>query len=355
MREDVSLPPSFCQDPAAWQELARATLAFYNQAPWEWMPEVHVFGVRLPQGQVGYVSVSGHRGDIPGLTVYLGPEGWQAFWAAVEFLAASAEIPAELAWETPALQLAFLPPDDLTPVDRELVQRLGLSAEVAVWPVWRSLRPGFVPWYLDSSEVVLLSKAVEATVEVAAWLRGQEPDLLLRRLAEGKLLTWVGKGEAPGPVIWMPLPKEVEVPYRSPVDAGLAEAVRRLPQRKEELEVDCTALPVGVQDPGQERPRVPYLLLAVTREGEVLTAEALTAEQHVRDVYEQLVSRLLRAFVEAGYRPGRVYVRRPLIEALLTSAADVVGFEVVRESSLRAVDALRVQILRRVQSPPDVR
>lgn len=343
---------------SAWRGLWRVSRALYDQGPWRWLREVHVFGVPLPKGPMGYVSVSGSDEDTPGVTVYLGPEGWAAFWAAVEFLAAGVAVPEELAWETPALRLMYVSWEDLARPDQELLERLGVTTEEGPWPVWRSLRPGFAPWYLDTDEVHWLTVALRATLRISEWLREVGPDIVLDRMARGELLVGLPEGEENGAsrrVTWMPLPEAVSLPYQARLSPALLHALAALPTRPLEIEVDCAPLPVAVQDAPAERPAVPYLFLVVTETGDVLAGEALIPRVHVREVYEALPSQWAEALTRAGFRPTRLAVRRPVVESLVRPFAEQVDILVERRPSLRVLDQVRVAVLRRIQGESDSR
>lgn len=65
-----------------WQRLYEAAVAFKKAAPWEWMEEDELFGVRNPEtGEIGWVSIMGQAGEHYALALYLGVEGLHGFWA----------------------------------------------------------------------------------------------------------------------------------------------------------------------------------------------------------------------------------------------------------------------------------
>jgi len=64
-----------------FRRLYEAAQAFKEQAPWEWMFEDEIFGVRNPEtGYIGYASVMGRLGEHLALGVYLGSEGLIGFY-----------------------------------------------------------------------------------------------------------------------------------------------------------------------------------------------------------------------------------------------------------------------------------
>lgn len=56
-------------------ELYRAAFDFKNAKPWKKLYEEDVFSVKFTDGEVGYVTVVGHRGGAYGIALYLGNNG----------------------------------------------------------------------------------------------------------------------------------------------------------------------------------------------------------------------------------------------------------------------------------------
>ena len=344
----VSSPP----DALTWQALHRATEALRQLAPWQWLKETHLFAVRHPEtATMGYISVTGALEESPGLMVYLGPEGWEAYWRVVEFLATAATVPEELAWETRGLWLTWVEQEALTAVDRQVGEFLGVDPALPLWPVWRSLRPGYIPWYLTAAEARFLRLAVEQTLIVAADL-ADNPDLLLERLAQGQLLVRVPR-ERDNTVVWEsawhPLPEEVGNLYHARISQALLAQLSSLPLQPVTVEVDVFALPVAVREGTHTPPAVPHVLLVVEEKGEVLQAEMLTPRGHLRHVYESVPERVAQALVAWKGRPSRVLVRRSLIHSLLQPLADAARCPVVEQVTLPTLDAVRWQLVRHLQ------
>ncbi len=64
-----------------WRELFTVAIRVKELAPWQWMEENAVFGVRNPEtGELGFVSVMGALGEHYAVALYLGPTGLYRFW-----------------------------------------------------------------------------------------------------------------------------------------------------------------------------------------------------------------------------------------------------------------------------------
>jgi len=181
-----------------WSKLYTAAIRVKEIAPWEWMTEADIFGVKSrfasplrseqdPETeQLGFVSVMGMLGEHLALAVYLGPEGLYGFWGfqrladtakdasrqGKPFLLSrilSDDVLPEVFFRLPHFQTSFENRNELRQKDRDLIKQLGLKFRGRqAWPMFRSYRPGFWPWYLEAWEVRFLTHALEQAVEADA-------------------------------------------------------------------------------------------------------------------------------------------------------------------------------------------
>src|SRR5262245_55021427 len=177
-----------------------------KMAPWEWMMEGDVFGVRNPErDEIGFVSVMGAGGEHFAVALYQGADALYDFLALRE--AGRDEradrIGAERVLEIPQLQASFEDRGHLQKEDRDIIKKLGLKFRGASsWPMFRNYAPGMFPWFLTSSEARFLTTALEQLLEVAPRvrddedvLRGEEDDEFLVRVpsVENDRLVWEEK------------------------------------------------------------------------------------------------------------------------------------------------------------------
>lgn len=246
--------------------------------------------------------------------------------------------------QIPQLQAAFEDRGELDRRDREVIKELGLKFRGRnAWPMFRSYRPSFVPWFLEAGEVRFLTVALEQLSDVAPRFRDNpsllEPsdDYLLRTARrEGQTLVWEDA------TMGMPLdapPIEVEV------EASKMEALARLPMRKAHLEVDFFMFPASVADEG-DRPYFPHMLMVVDAEsgmilGNELLAPFPTQEAMWGSVPQTLADRL------SGMEllPQKISVDSDLLFPHLEPLAEVAGFELELAPSLPGLDAVREDLL----------
>ena len=209
-----------------WRRLYEATVRIKEVSPWEWMTEADVFGMQNPEtGELGFVSVMGMLGEHYAVSLYLGSEGIHGYLNLQE-LGPFAD-PEDLI-QIPQLQASFEDREQLDKRDRDVIKELGLKFRGRnAWPMFRSYRTSFFPWFLESGETRFLSVALEQLADVARRCREDssllepfdgEGYLLRAPLREGETLLWEDASTGIPPLEAPPIEVEMEVCFsnRSP-------------------------------------------------------------------------------------------------------------------------------------------
>lgn len=336
-----------------WKALYRQLDRFAHLAPWQWMEEAQIFGVQDPEtGTVHYISIVGGEDELPVLLLFSGDEGWHTYWTLMEFAVEAGTIPDEVAFTMPMLIATWGEEDSLLPAERELIRELNITPTPWGWPVVRDFRPGWAPWYPDREGVRLLTLALKEGLHVAEHLRDMDTDTLLKHLEQGEVLVRVPRQQDDGihwENVWYPMPEEEEQPYRIRIPADALDQLRHMLPNLSEVQVDFFMLPTGVQEEEDERPYIPFLLLVVDGEsGEPLVVDLLRVQESIRHMYEHLPGRIVQELVKAQVRPARFRVRSERLRALLEPVAQELNAELVKSSSLRALDRIRIHLLEKI-------
>lgn len=317
-RQNTHTPPS----PEEARELYRLAARVKELAPWQWMDESDVFGVQDPEtGELGFVSIMGMAGEHFAVAVYLGAEG---LYGILDFASAEVMTTPEQLLDIPQLQASFENRDLLDRRDRDVIKKLGLKFRGAhAWPMFRSYRPGLMPWFVTAEEARLLTHALAQTLEVAPRVK-DNPDLLYAGADDEDGETYLvrvprrqGDGLAWEDRMMRVPPPEREAVSAAPLDAELLGRLKQLPRRALELEIDLRSLPTGVGERG-ERPYRPYMLmLADGRSGLIVGAELLMPEPSLAEMRGQVPTKLAQLLAQAGVVPETINVRsEPLLEVL---------------------------------------
>jgi hypothetical protein len=259
------------------------------------------------------------------------------------------DVPAEAILGMPHLQASFEDREVLTNKDRELIKQLGLRFRGRqAWPMFRSYRPGYLPWYLEPQEVRHLTHALEQAAEVA--LRFKEDPALLEPIDEESYLVRVPR-QVDGELVWED--KIVSVPPPEPegisvvMDPQALEYVKQLPQGEHTLEVDLFVFPIHIQDRGA-RPYMPHMLLVVESEsGFILGSELLEPKQGLAEIWGSVPMQLVQQLANLGTRPREIRVQSFQLFALVQLLAKELGFEVKQAPRLRSLEHARQSLLHR--------
>ncbi len=328
-----------------WRRLYAAAVRVKEMAPWKWMMEDDVFGVRNPErDEIGFVSVMGAGGEHFAVALY------QSADALYDFLSLSEAgrdglthgLGATRVLEIPQLQASFEDRGRLRKEDRDIIKKLDLKFRGAhSWPMFRNYAPGMFPWFLTSSEARFLTTALEQLLDVAPRVHDDEDilfgegddDFLVRvPRAEKARLVWEDK------IIRVPEPEEKEATL-APLDPQLLESLKKLPEVTNLIEIELTMLPMPVREK-EERPFFPYmLLLAEVGSGMILGQDMLQPLPSLDAMRAELPIKVAGHLLRLGVRPVRIDVRTATTAQSLTPLAEKLGIQIKLSPSLPALDA----------------
>lgn len=321
--------------PDAWRRLYALAADVRALAPWQWMSENDVFAVRTrADAEPAFVSVMGEIGQHFAVGAYLGVAAFQTF---VALQTATEEDEPERLLEIPQLQLSFADRRVLDARDLELIRSLSLKFRGRrAWPLFRSYRPGRVPWFLHPGEKTVLAAILEQLLEVAPRARADRS--VLWPPGQGNVLVRVRRRDGPWEdrVEHVPPPS---VPVFS-VDSAVADHLRRLPPSTAVVEADLFVMPGTIAD-GKDAPSLIYSLMLVdAASGFILGAELLEPKPDVASMLARVPTALAAQLVSAGTRPAAIRGRTDRVLTLLQPLA-VTGVALRRSPTLPALEAAR--------------
>jgi len=326
-----------------WRKLYQAAREFYELAPWEWVTDADMFGVQDPEtGEIGYLCMLGNAGQVVGLVAYLGREGYDSY---LRIRAADLEtFDWELAVAQRCLHLSFQDRDELTTRDLAVIRQLGLRFRGrGTWPVFRSLRPGYQPWYLEAGEARFLALALTQAQEVAR--RMADDPGLLDRVPPGYCLVRVlrDKGADNWKDEWLPLPPPPPMPGAEPLPRGLLSRLRRAARPLRGVwEVGMFVVPVLVTEelPGHYPAAV---LCTYQRTGVVLDMAVKPYQERFQNLATWFAKVLEESTVDW---PEEVWVRDPEVAVLLAPLLGRLEMQVVLTPELPALSEAQESVLR---------
>lgn len=327
----------------AWRRLYEAAIRVKEIAPWAAMTEADLFGVQSPEtGELGFVSVMGLLGQQYGLVVYLGPKGLYGFW---EVEQADPETPPERILEIPHLQALFEDRSQLQGQDLKLIKALGLKFRGrAAWPMFRSVRPGFLPWFLEMEEVRFLTHALEQAAHVLLRVK-EDPSLLEPRDEESYLVRIPHQGAWEDRIIRVSPPEPTAIPIA--MDPQMLKRLAGLRQSAGKIEIDFFMAP-AVMGKRETRPCLSYVLMLVeAQQGLVIGFDLLKAEPSLEAMWGRIPEKVAHQFDKAGFVPKETKVRSRLLHVLLTPLAAELKLTLKQSRKLPSLDSAKQFLLQR--------
>lgn len=249
-----------------WAALYQAAIAFKETAPWEWMDNEELFAVENPHdGEAGYCSILGSGGEEFGLGTLLGEEGYDRYTELITGETDPEDFEANMMMRS--LSLLLVDRDILRKEDYAVIRSLGLRFRGKnAWPLFRSQRPGYVPWFLEKGELLFLTAAIQQALVVADEVRSGKLDLCEGE-ADGLVLTrcysggdWLEEWRKAGK---SDQGREFGTEGIDPVKEAQLYLLRdRAGKLGGSWELDIFMLPVPIRS-GSDRPHYPSCFLAV--------------------------------------------------------------------------------------------
>lgn len=326
----------------SWRRLYATADQIKKLAPWQWMEETDVFGVQFPGAdEIGYVSVMGRIEEHYAVSVYLGDEALNKFWDIQN--APQNEENVERILELPQLMASFEDRDMVEKQDRDVIKCLDIKYRGKNgWPLFRSYRPGFYPWFLEQYEIEMLTIALEQTAGMA--MRMEDNPTILHMRRERDLLLRVSQEEGNN-LVWkdsvreLPPPSPFTLTFR--VDHKEMTTLTQMPHDVRSAEVDFFMAPAGVAEPGK-RPTFTYMLLAVEPESFfILGTELMQATEGLHQMWEEIPASLVAIFNKAQFKPKEIRVSSPKLYQFLAPVHKNLGIDVSFHEDLPAIQDVK--------------
>ncbi|NOY60000.1 MAG: hypothetical protein GXO75_13875 [Calditrichaeota bacterium] len=329
-----------------WKKLYKSMMELKNIAPWEWLEEDDLFAVQNPETkEIGFVSVMGAIGEHYAISVYLGEKGLNAFWDLQHSKPDMFSYQKFL--EMPQLQASFEDRNFLIAEDRNLIKKSGLVFRGSQsWPMFRSYRPGFVPWFLNSDEAHFLQFALDQTIDVSLRAKkdrsllmpGGDEDYLLRKaIKNDKEFVWQDSVLKVSP----PTPQKIEFS----INMLTLESLKNLVPADFSLEIDVFMLPEPVK--GKETgPYYPYVLMMVdAKTGMIVGNQMLEPLPTLESMWETIPSQVDELLKNLQLLPERIFVNSDLLYQLLLHLSDELNVSVKVLKELPNITQARASLL----------
>ena len=332
-------PPSF----QTMERLYGLASDLYGLRPWRVLDEDNLIVVRdSVSGELCYCSVMGALGEVLSMHAYLDAEGLRQFR---KMEAEEIADPGEFFASTHCVYVEFVPKAELLRQDRELLAALGHpQGRGLASPIFRTMRPGFLPWFVTEEEARTLAECIRAVIVICAAGASQE-SMKFWELAD--TYPMVTRAEGAEPRYHVEMFHSILPPEPPVAPARLAEetllAIRGQDYAVQGvMELDITYSGAAIGKKGERNACASIAIAVDAKSGMVLAPEVTDSSVAAGDT---LALVFLKAVQVSRTLPKEVRVRNQKFKDSLVPLMDSFGVTVRVASRLPASDEARSHLL----------
>jgi hypothetical protein len=332
-------PPSF----STMERLYGLASELYGLRPWRVLNEDNLIVIRdSGGGELCYCSVMGALGGVLSMHAYIGAEGLRQFR---KIEAGDISDPGAFFASMHCVYVEFVPKVELQQQDRELLAALGNPrGRGLASPIFRTIRPGFLPWFVTEDEARTLAECIRAVIVVCAAVTSKESVKFWELADTYPMVSRVEEGE---PRYQLDLVKSI-LPPEPPIPTVRLEEETLRPLRSQDyavrgvMELDHILSGAAIGNKG-ERNACASIVIAVDAEsGMVLAPEVTDSSVAAGDALAKV---FLKAIQASRTLPREVRVRSQKLKDCLAPLMESFGVAVRVASRLPAADEARSHLL----------
>lgn len=325
-----------------WRLLYDAANRLKAAAPWDFMRNDDIFGVKNPaDGEIAYCVVLGSGDEVYALVAYLGTDGLGVLHDILDGELVPGDY--ELIYRQACLMASFDDRDMLSPEELAQIKKLGLRYRGrSSWPHFVNYATGKLPWFFSQADAVFMTQVIDQALIVAERFR-QTPTLVATAQDDTYLVrTMNPDGEWRDEWLTPKPPARIE---ERPValDELRIERIRKNAEPKDlRWEADVFYCPIVLED--RERPYHPRMaMIADSDSGFVMQPDFLNPDIPETQAFVDFV---LNTIEQTKFCPtGMILADEVLLRALIPVGLRM-GFrvELVDPDDLEAIDEARLDL-----------
>jgi hypothetical protein len=207
-----------------------------------------------------------------------------------------------LMYELDMLSFSLSPRDFMEKYDLQVTKKLGLTFAGGKWPLIRSYRPHYFPWFLTAAEIEALGDCLEQTL--ALYAAGEAALNEIRNAARGEMLVRCMAGSA-----WSSHKARIGYPLKDEtpeihLDDFTIQRLLNLPASGLQEEIDLVHVPGAIKD--HEPPYFGLVLLGIDARP---FANQYGIFPPFHDYFQASCDKLAQAFLARGSKPCMVLLK----------------------------------------------
>lgn len=313
-----------------------AAIEFRKIEPWKWVTENDLFGVQNPQtSEIGYCCIMGKLGEMLAMAVYHATEGLLGYLKILNNQV-KPEDPDSL-YIQDCLIVSFENKGFVEKEDIQLIYKLGYKFRGRnAWPMFRSYKPGYFPWFLSRDEVLSMTDALIQAKDVCQRLKENNKMLLapkqkqyLVRVPEvkGDTVDWKDEWREPAPV-------KIENYFNEPVDEISVQRIKNtIKQVTAVWEIDFFFAPTPIREGG--RPFFPQAIMIADHDTGFIHDVHLA---QVDTCQKEFSEKFLLSMENTLVMPMEILVRKEDVAKLLEPYTSRLNIKLSKTKKLQNVD-----------------
>ncbi|MEH2944608.1 hypothetical protein VSQ32_17580 [Lachnospiraceae bacterium KK002] len=322
---------------------------------WKILWDLQLFGVKLSDGRIGYISIMGAAGEHCALGLYVGDEGMESFRTiarANRYQLSPLEFQEHLLQQN-CLQCAFEGKNELSEQELEEARAYARAHDIRIsgknaYPQFVKYQSNHYPWHLQTEqEQELLCQALQAAIELSEILKSTTPIALglapVNDLTEEILMLEPGEKGFVLTSTKLPCikPKKWPAP-KAGNDIGIA-SLKRM-ERMGVWECELLRFPEPVRNKPEEIPYFPIILLAVESSTNYILP--VPPVEHYEDNPEELLNLFMESLQQQKICPDRIKVRDQRTAAFVKAFCSRLKITVSMEKELPALETAEADFLK---------
>ncbi len=258
--------------PSQWSRLFHLATEFHELSPWRWLDDDQIFAVQHPEtGEYAYCSVMGTMEEEFGLAAFIGQDGLEY----LRRILASPVVNQDFIYDNHSMVLSFCSRGELSPKDHDLIKQEGSHFHGEnKWPLFRSMVPGYYPWYLSDEEAEWFSVILERAIDICSRAKS---DLEIKEFSQHEVCLAQSAVKKKDKVVWQDTFVSKSGAQKGEEFSKLLVSeidLQRLKSNSKKynvpLEIGVFYSPEPVQENPDEKPYFPVVFVAAERKKQMI-------------------------------------------------------------------------------------
>lgn len=323
-----------------WRALYAAADEFQKLAPWRWMWDRDIFGVKNSEsGEINYSCIMGAGSEHFAFASYRGTAGLKGLGRLSERRQEDDEGAAhEIFNYQDCLMASFDSRQFLEDRDVNVIKKLGRKYKISeAWPKFESFSPGFVPWRLTGKEARELTESLVQSIHVAKRFKTDEE--FFHPHKDGKIFTRIKDKNGEWKDEWL-LPVLEKAPA---IDIGrvppklLTKMRKDITQSSLVVEADFFYALISIND--SDRPYFPTVALLADHDTGFIYDTSMTQKRS--EFFLKIPALLTESIEKLQTRPFEILVQKPEVFMALSEVCRALDIKLTLVKTLPNIEEVR--------------